>query len=460
MEIYLIEKAIDDSRLSQLTNCSTFSELNFNKNSLKDRFRISLNKEFISCIHISPNESIKNINQEGIFWTTNVVFLSFELQKLFIQKLLLSNQSILYGNANGFVFKGHSNKLFELIESDFETQSDYIRIKNEKNLVIVQNSYDYKKLIMQLPEVRYFNRIENNSDWLKKTSSNIEKIKGEFFQLQNVPDQLKKYFVESRNLLIGPNESSYETKRVNGLDLSILLLNNNFSDELLSLTLNQLRDYFKTSFKIIKKIDENPLSFVLKKNKVRLKELKEWNEFTRLESFIKNFTEQKNLDETFTQVNSIIESVAKTINQDTLVYSHGDLCFSNIIIEDEAAEIILIDPRGASGQDENFLTPYYDVAKLSHSLLGGYDLIINNQANISFDIEMMAKLNFSLDLDKNQNVFEEFVSSMGLDFRLVRLVEISLFLSMLPLHKENLRKVIMLYLRALELLKEYKAKFL
>jgi hypothetical protein len=456
MEIYLIEKAIHDVRLSKLTNCSTFSELNFNKANLRDRFNESLNKEFISCVYISLNESLKDINQEGIFWTTNVVFLSLELQKLFIQKLLLSSQSILYGNANGFVFKGHSNKLFELIESNFETQFDYISIKNEKNLVIVQNSYDYKKLILQLPEVRYFNRIENNSDWLKKTSANKEKIKCEFFQLQNVPDQLKKYFVESRNLVIGPNESSYETKRVNGLDLSVLLLNDNFSDELLSLTLNQLKDYFKTSFKICKKIDENPLSFVLKKNKARLKELKEWSEFSRLESFIKNFTEQKNLGETFSEVNSIIESVAETLHQDTLVYSHGDLCFSNIIIEDETAEIILIDPRGASGQAENFLTPYYDVAKLSHSLLGGYDLIINNQANISFDIEMIAKLNFSIDLDENQKVFEEFVSSMRLDFRLVRLVEISLFLSMLPIHIENFRKVIMLYLRAIDLLNSYK----
>lgn len=460
MEIFLIEKPIDDLRLSKLTNCSTFSELNFNKGNLKDRFHRSLNKELISCNYISLNESIKNINQEGIFWTTNVVFLSFELQKLFIQKLLLSNQSILYGNGSGFVFKGPSDKLFELIESDFETQSDYIYIKNEKNLFIVQNSYDYKKLILEQPEARYFNRLETNVDWLKKTSTNIEKIKGEFFQLQNVPNQLNRYFVESRNLVIGPKACSYETKRVNGLDLSVLLLNNNFSDELLSLALNQLKDYFESSFKISKRIDENPLSFVLKKNKARIKDLKKWSEFSRFNSFIKNFTGQKNVDETFNEVNGITASVAKTIYPDTLVYSHGDLCLSNIIIQDETAELTFIDPRGGASQDKCFLTPYYDVAKLSHSLLGGYDLIINNLANISFDIEMMAKLNFSLDLNDNQEIFGEFVSSIGLDLKIVRLVEISLFLSMLPLHIENFRKVTLLYLRALELLNTYKERYL
>ena len=114
--------------------------------------------------------------------------------------------------------------------------------------------------------------------------------------------------------------------------------------------------------------------------------------------------------------------------------------------------IIFIDPRG--GKDKEFFrTPYYDLAKISHSLLGGYDYIINNIAMIEYDQDMKAYLNFNGAFDRdNEKLFKSFVESLGYDLNLIRAVEASLFISMLSLHIDDTRKVYMLALRASELL--------
>ena len=51
--------------------------------------------------------------------------------------------------------------------------------------------------------------------------------------------------------------------------------------------------------------------------------------------------------------------------------------------------------------------------------------------------------------------FKNFTNLYNLDINLVRLIEASLFLSMLPLHSENTRKMIMLALRGTEIISEF-----
>ena len=68
-------------------------------------------------------------------------------------------------------------------------------------------------------------------------------------------------------------------------------------------------------------------------------------------------------------------------------------------------------------------------------------------------------MNISLDYHKEENIylfkkFEQLSSSFGLSSRLLRLIEASLFLSMLPLHKENEQKVNMLAIRGIEILND------
>jgi hypothetical protein len=62
---------------------------------------------------------------------------------------------------------------------------------------------------------------------------------------------------------------------------------------------------------------------------------------------------------------------------------HGDLCLSNILIEDKTFLIRLIDPRGGFKKNTIYGPKLYDIAKLCHSILGGYDFLVRDFFMIS-----------------------------------------------------------------------------
>ena len=151
------------------------------------------------------------------------------------------------------------------------------------------------------------------------------------------------------------------------------------------------------------------------------------------------------------RVESKLKENEKLINSKGRVLSHGDLCFSNILFSPTEMEIKLIDPRGID-KSNGYRSPYYDMAKLSHSLLGDYDFIVNGMTNINFDYDM--RCSNELTVNKNHNyheIFKSFLDDFKLDLHVVRLIESSLFLSMLPLHIEDTKKVFSLALRSVEI---------
>lgn len=62
---------------------------------------------------------------------------------------------------------------------------------------------------------------------------------------------------------------------------------------------------------------------------------------------------------------------------------HGDLCFSNIMIDPNYSFIKLIDPRGKFGKYDIYGDQRYELAKLMHSVNGKYDYIIQDRFSIS-----------------------------------------------------------------------------
>ena len=90
-------------------------------------------------------------------------------------------------------------------------------------------------------------------------------------------------------------------------------------------------------------------------------------------------------------------------------------------------------------------------------MLGGYDHIINNVSEVQFDDGMNASVLFRPNQIDFTNIFQLFVESLGYQYQLVRVIEVSLFLSMLPLHIDSTKKITMLALRASELILELEA---
>lgn len=121
---------------------------------------------------------------------------------------------------------------------------------------------------------------------------------------------------------------------------------------------------------------------------------------------------------------------------------HGDLCFANIMVDGNFSFIKVIDPRGKFGTYDIYGDGRYELAKLFHSIDGKYDFIIKDLFSIDFDLED-AVINFQIsdrkrEFDLCKLFMDIFEPEIGDDMRQVELIESLLFLSMIPLHGENL----------------------
>jgi hypothetical protein len=126
-----------------------------------------------------------------------------------------------------------------------------------------------------------------------------------------------------------------------------------------------------------------------------------------------------------------------------LAVTHGDLCLSNVLFDPRTGLCRFIDPRGATDEAGLWSDPTYDAAKLSHSVLGGYDFVNNGL----FEVGVDDRLELVLRTDRppagaRELAFEQRLTAWGFDPTHVRLCEAGLFLSMLPLHAESPRKLL------------------
>jgi len=163
-------------------------------------------------------------------------------------------------------------------------------------------------------------------------------------------------------------------------------------------------------------------------------------------------------------INQIVKEINDSICEITtqhLSIIHGDFCFSNILYNFRTKSIKVIDPRGID-IDRN-QTIYgdirYDIAKLSHSVLGLYDFIISGV----FEYEEIAPYNvkFNIPIDENVKKVQSFFVSLKLGGFSIKEANtfpilIHLFLSMLPLHNENKLRQRALLANAIRLYLEFK----
>lgn len=126
-------------------------------------------------------------------------------------------------------------------------------------------------------------------------------------------------------------------------------------------------------------------------------------------------------------------------NQTEFCVIHGDLCFSNILVENDYCFLRLIDPRGEFGEFDIYGDPRYELAKLLHSLDGGYDFLIEDLFNVQIEgndiiFELPGKR------DRVLKLFVETFSEELKNFSMLKLIEALLFLSMVPLHGDYLNR--------------------
>ncbi len=146
----------------------------------------------------------------------------------------------------------------------------------------------------------------------------------------------------------------------------------------------------------------------------------------------------------YNSLNNIIEKLKEVIpkmlyNIDNFNIIHGDLCFANIMIDNNLSFIKVIDPRGKFGKYDIYGDERYELAKLFHSVDGKYDYIIKNMFEINRENN---RIDYKLSEDNlDFSLYELLIKTFDIKtekLKEIELIESLLFLSMIPLHNESL----------------------
>ncbi len=192
----------------------------------------------------------------------------------------------------------------------------------------------------------------------------------------------------------------------------------------------------------------------LKKTIQRFEKIKKDKRFQKyFDNPIKvNGTYYKSLNSIIEILSSIIPKLLYDVKEFNII--HGDLCFSNMLIDSNFSFIKVIDPRGKFGNFDIYGDSRYEMAKLIHSVDGKYDYIIKDLFDLKYEDEI---INFSIqNKDRNFDLYQVFIevfkNEINGDLKKVELIEALLFFSMIPLHNENFEHQLVMLGTGLEIL--------
>ena len=150
------------------------------------------------------------------------------------------------------------------------------------------------------------------------------------------------------------------------------------------------------------------------------------------------------------------KKIEKLLDYDKRTIVHGDYCFSNILFDPMHYIFKLIDPRGRFKTQSIYGDPRYDIAKLRHSIVGLYDFIVAGLYKLKPIGENAYEFQISTPIltEKLEPFFDELVVEYGYDRKEIKLIEAILFLTMIPLHSDDLQRQKAFYLTAIQKLNE------
>jgi hypothetical protein len=250
---------------------------------------------------------------------------------------------------------------------------------------------------------RSFNSVTVSGDEVIKSSRNLEKIINEHAYFYSISDDLKHFMVQPYQLSISEGRASYRMKFWRSPDAGGL-----YSSKSLEMSdfvkIVDSVDSFKKAAKRNTRTTANSWNSMLQSTTIKAR------------SRVTDFVGDRAIPLCDRLEEHILNITPYSIDS---IESHGDLCLSNIILCEDGM-VRFIDPRGS---DSIWMDEYYDMAKLSQCILGGYDFIVNDVPE-----------NHSRDI---QEYFLQYIKSVGLSYEMLRIYEASLFISMCPLHSDR-----------------------
>ena len=307
-------------------------------------------------------------------------------------------------------------------------------------------------------DARYFNSLKGDEYSIVKSSANKKKIKAEYTFYHLLPDDMKFWFVLPFNYREDEESASYTMERLHTTDLAIKWVHGSVDEAEFEKILDKYFYFFKcrheksVSKDVYQKIADD---LYVSKVKNRLSELKALPEFEKIAALMKSSCGFKSIDEIFEKYLFLKTKIESENNYPSVsVIGHGDPCFANVMYNKSIELLKFIDPKGALSEEELWTNPYYDIAKLSHSVCGNYDFFNNALFDIAIGEDFRAELRIDFDNSAYKDIFRRKLEKSGFDYLSVRIYEASLFISMLPLHIDNPHKVFGFILNAIHILEE------
>ncbi len=361
------------------------------------------------------------------------------------------NYKITHMNRIACVIFKDENAFFMAAPSDLEKYTEIV----SDAFIDLSDAGNFRSFITGGFDSRFFNSLKGDEYTVVKASSKKQKIKAEYMFYGLLPDDMKQWFVRPFDYKEDESGASYRMQRYHMTDLAIRYVHSSISTE-------EFRDILKQLFYFLshrRSEDVTAIEYEAEAKRLyitkvydRIKQLKETEGYDALASYIES-TCGSGIDDIVRRYTGLYDRICSGVHfEHKKTISHGDLCFSNILYSNPDSLMILIDPKGAVTSDELYMDPYYDIAKLSHSICGHYDYFNSDLYEIIVDEDMKAHIRVDADNRQFVAMFRECLEEHGMDFRLVRLYEASLFLSMLPLHMDRPKKVFGFVLNAIAIL--------
>ena len=345
-------------------------------------------------------------------------------------------------------------EISSLLESYKKNNKILIKIESDWYDVGHKNNYFNSK--KELLQSRFFNYLEldEKNGIVTKKSQNVIKLKNEINWYKSIPNQIKgitpKIISSKTN-----NKANLVMEHIDFSTLTETWLYGNISYNNWKSILNELKNIIST-FKKYKKIvyQKDYEQIYIKKTQNRVQELISSNPtFRNLLNYEYIKINGKSYDNWNKLSKKIFPKIKKLFCKNDNCLIHGDLCFSNILYDVANNKYRIIDPRGRWG-NTIFGDIKYDLAKLRHSIVGGYDSINNGLFSIecnnnSLKISTLKPVQYQ----KVSNDFDLWVSK-NWNLEQIKMIEGLLFISMLPLHNDNLKKQLAFFTIGIQRLNE------
>jgi len=303
-----------------------------------------------------------------------------------------------------------------------------------------------QKFLVGSTEARHFNDTSADSGVFYKRSSDIAKMEGEYKYFHVAPEEMKRFLMPTFEFWKAADSAGYAMEHLPIPDVALQSLHGALQPH----EFEALLDSFFAFISSRKKSECNHVGTVtegkrqiLGKLDTRMTTFLSTEHGKRLDAILSASGPRGGLRDMHWAAMPIIEQAIECFPDPHLVFGHGDPCFSNILFEKRLGFMRLIDPRGAVTFEAGLMHPLYDLAKFSHSVMGGYDFINNDM----FSCALNERMTLECALDGGgpptwmKAAFCRRLQMAGFDIAAVRAIELSLFLSMLPLHRDRPNKL-------------------